>query len=762
MWRRRLNFANWPISSKLALILALAILLPVLLLAVPVTSQRRQATAQDQHQTRLETLGPFEIAQVDRALQDLKTETERIVTGVSTDQTQLREYLFRAPTALSESQRQQLNAQIEVRVFRFMGNHASMSRLRFYDSRGTMLLDATRQAGQTIQIQYTPPPERTQTPADALIAGEFGRRTSVVTAFYESANGRPTVDVAYALRPLGGIGSSQVTIGYVVFSYDLLLTAADDTIPDLYTVLQSFPQADLPTHVFLLNNAGQLLSPAENFDFMDEAGGGEGFRAAQRGETGVSIYRSALLDTQVMGYHAAVSFRDGPELTFLVETSLDAINEQVAEEGLIEISVQAGSALVIGIATVLVAGHVIARPLSRLTDAAQRIAAGQLQTDLPEMQRQDEIGQLNNAVAQMANQLVSAISDLERRVQARTRNLETTLEVGRAITSIRESDALLEEVVNLIRAQFGRIYHAQVFLIDPVSNQAQLRASTGAVGRQLLERQHYLEVGSQSVIGSVTASGHAVVALDTSSNPVHRRNEFLPETRAEMALPLRVGQRIIGALDLQSKEPDAFGEQDVELFQGMADQLAIAIENAALFAESTAQLQEIERLNQSLTRTAWDEFERRHAPGSLSAAAGPARHDGDWTALQREAMRTGQIAAQTADDTVTFAVPIRLRGQTLGAVEWQVPAQHYTQDVRQTAIELTARLALTADNIRLFEQSRQVAQREALVNQISNKLVSTTDIDQILQTAVRELGLALHTPETAIQLITPDDDSGDK
>jgi GAF domain-containing protein len=118
-------------------------------------------------------------------------------------------------------------------------------------------------------------------------------------------------------------------------------------------------------------------------------------------------------------------------------------------------------------------------------------------------------------------------------------------------------------------------------------------------------------------------------------------------------------------------------------------------------------------------------------------------------------MDTRQIAERLDDGMITFAVPILLRDEVLGAVEWQVPEARYTSNTRQMAFELTARLALTADNIRLFEQSRRIAQRELLVNQISGKLTGTTDIDEILQTAVRELGLALRSPQTAIQLIAP-------
>jgi GAF domain-containing protein/HAMP domain-containing protein len=414
-------------------------------------------------------------------------------------------------------------------------------------------------------------------------------------------------------------------------------------------------------------------------------------------------------------------------------------------------------AVLLGSAATLFGTLAIGRPLSRLSNSVRQMSAGHLDVPVAGLGRRDEIGTLGSIVAGMAARQSSAIHDLERRVEERSRRLETTLEIGRILTSIRDLDDLLEDVVRLIRGQFEEtVYHVQVFLIDPHTNRANLRASTGTVGRQLLQRGHFLEVGSRSVIGSVTAMGHAVVALDTSSNPIHQRNEFLPDTRAEMALPLRIENRVIGALDLQSTQPDAFSDQDVELFQGIADQITIAIENALLFDESRARLQEIERLNRTLTEAAWLETQQQREPHSLAAATGPASPDGaDWTELQLEAIGTRRIAERISGETVTFAVPVLLRDQALGAIEWQVPRSRYTEATRQTAQALTMRLALAAENIRLFEQSHRAAQRELLVNRISSKLIGTTNIDEILQTAVRELGLALHTPQMVIRLTAP-------
>ncbi|HVO42631.1 MAG TPA: GAF domain-containing protein [Aggregatilineales bacterium] len=745
---RRLNFMNWPIRTKLAAIFTLVVVLPALLVLIPYSAYRRSVDERDQSRARLEVLGPFEIAQAEQTLNGLTVELERLVTDPAY-YSQLEAYLAAPPQSRDQS------ASIEAIVEQVLRSAPSLTRVRLLDSQGRTLLDVSQHMGIITSNHDLSSVDRT--PADALIAaGGIGAQTTL-SEIYLDARQSPSIDIIYAPQAALATPEDAPVAGWMVFSQNLAIAEEDRTLPSLYAALSSFPTGEQATHAFLLNEEGQLISPAQKLDMLQDAHSSDGFRAAQREESGISTYNSPLLETRVIGYHARVIVPNGPSLVVLVETPLEAINRQAWQEGLLPLFLIGLGALLLGSAAALFGTLVIARPLSRLTHAVRQMSAGHLDVPFPGPGRRDEIGMLSSMLAGMAVRLNGAIHDLERHVEERNRKLDTTLEIGRILTSLRDLDSLLEEVVRLIRDQFEEtVYHVQVFLVDPHTNRAILRASTGTVGRQLLQRGHFLEVGSRSVIGSVTAMGHAVVTLDTSNNPIHQRNEFLPDTRAEMALPLRLGNRVIGALDLQSTRPDAFTEQDVDLFQGIADQITIAIENALLFEESRVRLQEIERLNRTLTEAAWLETERQREPPRLDAASGPVSPgNAAWSELQLEAMQTRQIAARTIGETVTFAVPVLLRDQVLGAVEWQVPRLRYTEGTRQTALALTMRLALAAENIRLFEQSRRAAQRELLVNRISSKLIGTTNIDEILQTAVRELGLALHTPQMAIRLTAP-------
>ncbi|NDJ33906.1 MAG: GAF domain-containing protein [Chloroflexi bacterium] len=173
---------------------------------------------------------------------------------------------------------------------------------------------------------------------------------------------------------------------------------------------------------------------------------------------------------------------------------------------------------------------------------------------------------------------------LLKELQRRNMHLLATSEVAKAATQILDLQEQLTRCVDLIRTHFG-FYYAAIFLIDEAGEWAVLRAATGEAGQKLLENAHKLGVGSQSMVGWVTANNAARIALDVGEEAIRFDNPMLPKTRSEMALPLRVRGEVIGALDVQSTGLNAFSEEDIQTIQMMADQVAIAIDNARLFSE---------------------------------------------------------------------------------------------------------------------------------------------------------------------------------
>ena len=433
------------------------------------------------------------------------------------------------------------------------------------------------------------------------------------------------------------------------------------------------------------------------------------------------------------------------------EYGVSQVADLLASRRLIIFALSAALALV-GVALLT---QLIATPINRLRHTAARFAAGDLDVTVPDTSRGDEIGGLARELATARERFSLLVADLQNRIVAGNRDIAATQEIARYAATQVNLQSLMERVVDLVVASFPAIYHAQIFLIDSDREYALLRASTGEAGRQLLRRGHRLAVGSQSVIGQVTDIGESVVARDTAASPVHRRNEFLIETRAELAIPLKVGSVIIGALDVQSREADVFTPDLTAALQTMADQVSITIQNARLYEEASRRATEVDESNKRATLSAWQDFLRDQRAQRFTQSAGVKDADAALFApLRQRALETGlpALGEPTDRDTLPVAVPILLRGQTLGTVEWELPAQSFGEDRLSLAQELASRLAISLENARLFQESRRAAERERLVNAISASITSQTNVDQILQTAVREVGQALHAPQVAIRL----------
>jgi GAF domain-containing protein/HAMP domain-containing protein len=520
------------------------------------------------------------------------------------------------------------------------------------------------------------------------------------------------------------------------------------TINHQLTLLPALTSADtfLATSSYLINADAMVLSLPEYREQSLASAQVSPVTAAMAQRSGTARY--TVDGEEFIAHYAPVS---GTPLGIITETP---VNPALTMPGLY--AELPGLLAVVLLLTSVASGAIILmniRPLRALREAIYALAEETFDYPVPASQRSDEIGSLARAFVGMREQIRNRLEELQEQVTSSGRDLQATREISRSAATQRDLQTLMDQVVGLIINQFSNIYHAQIFLVDAERDYAVLRSSTGEPGRQLLSRGHRLEVGGLSVIGQVTEEGRIVLARDTSASDVHRQNEFLPETRAELAIPLRVGDEIIGALDVQSRQSDSFGPEQVDILQTMADQIAIAIENARLYQESVQRLEELRLINQQSTRRAWQEHLNYRRQRSILREAGvPVEADlGDLqaTALAGGVPVVGQV---TERDTIPVAIPIQLRGQTLGAVEWELTAATFSSDKVQLAQELVNRLAFSLDNARLFQESRRAIERERLVNDISARLSGQTDIDSILQTAVREVGQALGAPQVDIQL----------
>lgn len=352
-------------------------------------------------------------------------------------------------------------------------------------------------------------------------------------------------------------------------------------------------------------------------------------------------------------------------------------------------------------------------------------------------------------------------------VEERLRLASLNTEIAGRISRRMALDEVLNTAVNSILESYPQIYHAQIFLVDETAGEARLAASTGEVGRLLLARRHSLPVGSVSVIGRVTSADEPVVARAGAADSVHRRNEFLPETRVEAAFPLRIGGRVIGALDLQSKLDDAFPDDDLPVYQSLADSIAVAIDNARLIEETERQLAEnqrllqdmrvavgeVERLNRQLTERVWAGYlaRRRDLSVDYELPDGRAQVAAGWTPVMRSAVEAGRAVVESGEDTLTVAVPLTVRGQVIGALEFELAGTEPLEREDLALVETVAeRLSLALENNRLFEQSQAQALRERKANEISSRLMTATDVDALLRVAAEQFNEALGAVHTRV------------
>ncbi|MDR3577079.1 MAG: GAF domain-containing protein [Anaerolineaceae bacterium] len=366
---------------------------------------------------------------------------------------------------------------------------------------------------------------------------------------------------------------------------------------------------------------------------------------------------------------------------------------------------------------------------------------------------------LTSELKKERNQLDDRIHQRTSGLQKRALQLEVAGLIARDITIAENLDELLNHSVQLIKERFN-FYHAGLFLLDEKREYAILKAATGEAGRRMLESNYMLKTGATGIVGYVVAKGEAHIALEANLDEVQFKNPLLSQTRSEMALPLKVGSDIIGALDIQSVEENAFGYEDVQTLQTIADQLAVSIDKAKLILQMQETIKELEASNSRDISKSWRSFlksTRREYAYSLRHSVFETETVNSNEA--RDAILQGRpIVAHQVEDpeskipSTIVAIPIKLRSQVLGVMELRFANVSISEDLINLLEITTNRLALALENARLLEELQIRAGREHMVSEVSAKLRTSTDIDSILRTAAVELGRALNTTEVLVQL----------
>ena len=353
-------------------------------------------------------------------------------------------------------------------------------------------------------------------------------------------------------------------------------------------------------------------------------------------------------------------------------------------------------------------------------------------------------GSLEKQIQERTTELESRGSELEiafNQIQRRSAQFEALAQVAQSITLIRDIQELLPNIANVVAEKYG-FYHVGVFLIDEANEYAVLTATNSEGGQRMLERKHRLKVGEQGIVGSVTATGIPRIALDVGADAVFFNNPDLPETHSEMALPLQASDKVIGALDVQSTESGAFTDEDVQTLSLLADQVSLAIENARLFEDSNRTLSDLQTVMRQTTRDAWSAMsQKQNLIGYRynTTGASPLKEPVRLMEADKSKNKTTRAAAAGS-----YVVPIELRGEIIGNLVVQSPTGEKWNTDQQDIIKAVAdRVALSAENARLFEETTQRAERERLVSEITSKIRSHTDPNTMLETAANEIKNAL-------------------
>ena len=304
----------------------------------------------------------------------------------------------------------------------------------------------------------------------------------------------------------------------------------------------------------------------------------------------------------------------------------------------------------------------------------------------------------------------------------RTEQLRATSYIARKTAELQELGLLLTTVAELVSDQFG-FYHTGIFLLNNAGTQAVLQAASSEGGQRLLEEGYSLTVGTQNLVGYVIAHKKPRIAIDVGSEAVLFNNPDLPMTRSQIALPLLVRDKVLGVLDIHSDKPQAFSADDIDTLQTLADQIAIAIENARLMEETQAAMIQLEAVTSRRTRESWSQK----------------LQDGDrvftFTPLGLRAEKLVQPAQRTVN------APIILRGQKIGTISVARKGEAAWSEMdREMIAEVANQVGLAVDNIRLLEEATERARQEETVGRLAARFSQSLDLDTLIQTAARELG----------------------
>lgn len=356
-----------------------------------------------------------------------------------------------------------------------------------------------------------------------------------------------------------------------------------------------------------------------------------------------------------------------------------------------------------------------------------------------------ELEEANTNLNFAQSELSSRTSDLliaNNQLENRTRKLHAIAEVTRTATALRDFEQLLSSIPSIISNRLG-YYHVAIFLLDQQKQFAILRSTNTEAGLGMLSRGYRLPVGQLGLVSSVAQTGQPRIAIGMSDDRSISSDSKLEGTQSELALPLKSGDEIIGVLDIQSRNANDFGEDDISALSILADQVGIALQNALLFEESQRALREANIESVQASKRAWQGYAEAIQTKGF-------RYDG----IKSEPLKDKR---QPSREQAPLLIPVQLRGQTIGRLKLNPSDNsHVWTDDELLMVKATAeRVALALEGARLLEEAQRRATRESFLSDVATKLSTSFQLDSILRDTVQELGQTFKNSTVTFQLVNP-------
>ncbi len=464
----------------------------------------------------------------------------------------------------------------------------------------------------------------------------------------------------------------------------------------------------------ILSSARNILIPNDEDDIIQNNGG-------KSITTKMMLFSAAIigiinLTLVTAGYKNTISALKSGQ-------SVDVIISNLKFE-LIFVSILS---LLIGLGLAYLSTRVLTDPLESLVKNLKR---GKLDSaaDKLKISTTDNISELTIYINRMAAETKELKMLMEKKAAEQIVQLKAAYNIGNAASSSQDPAQLVENIVNLITDQLG-YYYSAIFLLDDTQNFAELKAATGEAGKVLQKNKHKVSMNGKSLVSESLSKDKVVVSSDSEYSFSLIPNPLLPYTKSEIAIPLKSGDRILGVLNVQSTQENSFGAQEKETLQAIAGHTAVTLENARLYHEVQENLRELRAIQQQYLTNAWT---------NLTSG-----QDIEYIVGEDE---------PTINHSVD--IPLSLRDQVLGKIHIQTE-NSWSLEERNLVNAIATQATIAIENARLINESRQLASREQLAAEISNKIWTSATIDGVLQIVAKDLGRALDADKLVIE-IAPD------